>query len=87
MNHQERIDKALEFAMAFGTEDGDHHKMWVIDQMVRALTGCPIVTKTTKDGFEYETQGRSAEYDKFLSDFADGEDGPHTFSWHVGIAP
>jgi hypothetical protein len=25
--------------MDYGSIDGGHHKMWVIDQMVRALTG------------------------------------------------
>lgn len=33
------IDRALEFALRYGGIDGDHHKAWVIDQMVRALTG------------------------------------------------
>lgn len=37
-----RIAKALEFADCYGGIDGDHHKMWVIDQMVRALTDCPM---------------------------------------------
>ncbi len=32
-----KIDKALELAMAYGDIDGAHHKMWVIDQMVRVL--------------------------------------------------
>lgn len=32
------ISAALEVAHAFGGIDGDHHKAWVIDQMVRALT-------------------------------------------------
>lgn len=31
--------KALEIARRYGQEDGAHHKAWVIDQMVRALTG------------------------------------------------
>lgn len=39
----ERIDNesayALMFAMSYGQDDGAHHKMWVIDQMVRAITG------------------------------------------------
>jgi len=35
----DKINKALEFAHNYGGIDGDHHKMWVIDQMVRALTG------------------------------------------------
>lgn len=33
------IDAALELARAYGGIDGSHHKAWVIDQMVRALTG------------------------------------------------
>lgn len=31
--------KALEIARTYGGIDGAHHKDWVIDQMVRALTG------------------------------------------------
>lgn len=30
---------ALDVAFQYGAIDGAHHKMWVIDQMVRALTG------------------------------------------------
>jgi hypothetical protein len=33
------IEKALEIAFMYGQIDGDHHKAWVIDQMVRALAG------------------------------------------------
>ena len=33
------IEKALDVANNYGGIDGDHHKTWVIDQMVRALTG------------------------------------------------
>ena len=35
----ERIEKALEFAWCYGQIDGSHHKLWVIDQMVRVLPG------------------------------------------------
>lgn len=35
----ERIQNALDFAVRYGGIDGDHHKSWVIDQMVRALIG------------------------------------------------
>lgn len=35
----EKIEKALEFAWRFGQIAGDHHRLWVIDQMVRALCG------------------------------------------------
>lgn len=34
-----RANDALNLAFQFGNIDGGHHKMWVIDQMVRALTG------------------------------------------------
>ena len=33
------IDLALQCAYNYGGVDGADHKMWVIDQMVRALTG------------------------------------------------
>ena len=36
---ERRIEMALNFANDYGTIDGDWHKMWCIDQMVRALTG------------------------------------------------
>lgn len=32
-------EAALEIALQYGGIDGAHHKMWIIDQMVRALTG------------------------------------------------
>ena len=34
----QRIASALDWA-TWGQEDGAHHKTWVVDQMVRALTG------------------------------------------------
>lgn len=33
------IERALEIAFRYGSIDGEHHKEWVIDQMVRELTG------------------------------------------------
>jgi hypothetical protein len=33
------IRQALEVARNYGSTDGEWHKQWVIDQMVRALTG------------------------------------------------
>lgn len=34
-----RIEKALDFAWCYGQIDGAYHRLWVIDQMVRALLG------------------------------------------------
>jgi len=39
MTQAERAEWALSVARSCGGIDGAHHKMWVIDQMVRALTG------------------------------------------------
>ena len=36
---KENIEKALDIAWQYGQIDGNHHKMWVIDQMVRVLCG------------------------------------------------
>lgn len=38
MTAEEKIKSAIDIAMKYGGIDGGHHKMWVIDQMVRALT-------------------------------------------------
>jgi hypothetical protein len=35
----ERIEKAIDLAVRYGGIDGEHHKAWVIDQMVRVLAG------------------------------------------------
>lgn len=36
---EKQIKEALEIAFDHGQTDGDHHKAWVIDQMVRKLLG------------------------------------------------
>lgn len=60
-------ESALDVAFNYAQIDGGHHKTWVIDQMVRALTG--------------------DEYDAWVANYCDGEDGPETYSWDEGIAP
>jgi hypothetical protein len=39
MTEAERITQALDVIMQCGGIDGAHHKQWVLDQVVRALTG------------------------------------------------
>ena len=39
MTNEERIEKAIELAVRYGGTDGDHHKAWVIDQVIRILAG------------------------------------------------
>lgn len=87
-----RIQKALNVAASYGTTDGGHHKMWVIDQMVRELTGCPTL-KTTVVGmhpsksYDYEYLGESESYNEFVRSYEDGVDGPETYSWDKGCPP
>ncbi|GGK61671.1 hypothetical protein Sme01_03490 [Sphaerisporangium melleum] len=87
----DRIARALKIAVEYGSVDGDHHKAWTIDQMVRALTGCPMVTESAidcnGDPYEYETQGESEQYRTLVAAACDGEDGPETYGWDEGIAP
>jgi hypothetical protein len=75
---ESRVAKALSIVIG-GVSDGDHHKMWVIDQMVRALTGCPTVTQSAKDWrgqpYSYEAQGESEEYLRFVRSVPGWEEG------------
>jgi len=38
MSNKKKITAALEVIYSYGQSDGDHHKAWVIDQVVRILT-------------------------------------------------
>lgn len=85
------ITKALQIAFQDSQIDGAHHKTWVIDQMVRALTGCPLVEKSAIDcrnqPYTYKGFGESELYKAFISKHNQGEDGPDTYDWDPGIAP
>lgn len=87
----EKIARALEIAVRYGGIDGGHHKMWVIDQMVRALTGCPEVTDQAIDyrgaPYSFTRQGESEEYLAWVREAKAGKDGPDTYGWDEGIAP
>jgi len=74
MKKKERIRRALEIARS-GMVDGAHHKAWIIDQMVRALTGCE------------ESEPESAEYWIWVANTKAGGDGPDTYQWDEGIPP
>lgn len=86
-----RISRALKVADECGGYDGSHHKIWVIDQMVRELTGCPLEKRSAigYNGaqYEYEELGESQEYINFVKNHENGENGPHTYAWDEGIAP
>ena len=75
---EERIAKALAIAVQYGGFGEAHHQAWAIDQMVRALTGCPAANWQ---------QGESDEYKKLVARACAGDDGPSTYDWDTGIAP
>lgn len=88
---KKRIGKALEVAQQYGAIDGAHHKTWVIDQMVRELTGCPREQEQATDvngkPYNYEVLGESNAYREWVRKHNEGEDGPDTYEWDQGIAP
>ena len=57
----------LEMIEQWGGFDGGHHKQWLLNNIVREITG--------------------DEYEQWVAEWEDGEDGPETYSWDVGIAP
>jgi hypothetical protein len=73
-------DQTLRIALRFGGIDGEHHKNWVIDQMVRALTGCEF---NTNDVCVKESQ----EYKNFVEDAKYDEKGEDVYYWDCGKAP
>lgn len=85
---RETIHGALEIA---DNIDGAHHKQWIIDQMVRVLTNCPIVEKKALDykgnPYSFRALGESDEYIEWIKDYQNGKDGPATYEWDTGIAP
>ena len=86
-----RIKAALEYALKYGQIDGAHHKTWVIDQIVRALTGSVMVRKKSVDVqgnvHYFEEQDTSNEYARLIDEHRDGEDGPNTYIWDQGTPP
>lgn len=57
MNEKDKIEKALEIAFLYGQIDGAHHKTWVINEMVMALSDnyAKFISdyETDEDGNEY----------------------------------
>lgn len=60
------IDKALEIAFQYGQIDGEHHKLWVIDQIVENLTGDKYKEFIEKYRYDEET-GDYYSWDKGIA--------------------
>jgi hypothetical protein len=88
--------KAIEYALLYngnyGGIDGEHHKMWVLDQMSRVLLGTPVIVTVARwqNGQEekrYVTGAPSAKYVEWVKKLRAGKDGPETYGYDEGIAP
>jgi len=83
--------EALNIIKSYGSIDGGHHKQWVLDQVVRILTGCPMIEKTGVDcngkPYTFESYGESKEYKNWVADHNNGDEGPNTYEWSEGVAP
>ena len=75
MSAKKKIEEALDIAMSYGSCDGSHHKMWVIDQMVRALTGPRYEEWVTA------ARGEKMFDDEYLEEFE------YEYEWDEGIPP
>lgn len=85
-------DWILYFIGRYGSIDGDHHKDWVLDQVARLANGTqPLIRLATWDNGHKEYRVRLAEpptrYKTWVAELMDGEDGPNSYSYEIGIAP
>lgn len=86
--YEYRVEKSLELISAYGDTDGEHHKQWLLDQIVRVLTGCTIEINNYPQGVEEEIMDDSEQYAEWKRQYSDGEDGANTYDeWDTGIAP
>lgn len=76
MTSNDRIKQALDMITRFGGIDGDHHKSWVLDQIVRILCGTAEA---------YQAWVRNYEGDR-VYDAEEDEEIPE-YEWDTGIAP
>jgi len=85
-------DWALWWIAGYGSIDGDHHKVWLLDQLARILNGTKvIVTVKEWDNGDFQHRFSLAEptqkYWDWVADVKNGEDGPDTYDYDFGIAP
>jgi hypothetical protein len=86
---------AMHFIERYGQIDGGHHKTWVLDQVARALKGCPIIDLRQARWTDHEPEwrwelGESQEYldwVKMMKGEWDEENGYFEYGYDEGIAP
>lgn len=76
----------------YGGIDGAHHKAWVLDHIVRILKGTKMIVKLAKwdngqEKYRFELDEPTTEYNEWVKEMCDGEDGPDSYSYDTGITP
>lgn len=74
MSLEERASTALMMISTFGQIDGEHHKMWVIDQVARAL-------------LEEHYADWIAGWEACDPEDCTSKERGHCYEWDEGIAP
>jgi hypothetical protein len=87
-----KSDWVMYFIEMYGHIDGSFHKQWVLDQIARILKGTKIIIKLAEwsngdKEYRIRLDEPSKEYEKWVIEMCDGEDGPETYSYDKGIAP
>lgn len=87
-------DFALLFIHKYGQIDGEHHKLWVLDQVTRILNGTPVIVMLAKwsNGqteprfVTGEPSQKYLDWVKQQRGFGNEVDG-YEYSYDEGIAP
>jgi hypothetical protein len=80
---------ALHWIEQYGQIDGDHHKAWVLDQVVRILKGTPVKVYIARwDNGEMEFRACLGDASDEYKAWLESEMGPnHEEDYNSGIAP
>jgi hypothetical protein len=87
-------DWAMVFIERYGQIDGEHHKQWVLDQVVRILKGCPVIIKQARwtdhpPEWRFNVGEETAEYKEWRDEMlgATEKDGSREYSYDEGTPP
>ena len=74
---------ALMYIGTYGQVDGEHHQLWVLDQVARILKGTKVLCHEARwdDGttnFRFTLDEPTKEYIQWVSEMRNSEDGPET---------
>lgn len=85
-------DWVMHWIYWFSSISGDHHKNWLIDQIVRILKDTEVVCNvySFSDGTKENIVSLgepTKNYHEWVKEMKFGEDGPGTYDYDAGIAP